>query len=474
MDGSAAKRGRGRGGAVVRGGRGGARPSPPPSQPGMATTGPSAEGPPPTVRPVAPSGAAAVAMGAGGGLSGPSFTNDILNHLPPPKRQEMLSLVARFRTRQIHIQEFSTASRALLGEKLYAVLAHGMNMARVQPNLGGGAAAAAAPLSSGSPVDAAGGSVGGMPVPHSSALAPAERSGGAASGEFDVNKLDSAALQDVIQYSGVDLRAEAEMIMRHDSHVGSVPLGRDPRMQHDFFLNGARLRALISAAVVPRGITDMSEDCLEMIALAAQRRLANVISQLAAISRHRADYGRASYKIKIDNDPKRQLWLVDQYMAAENERVRTGQGGFGSADALALARAKAKKAEKRASEDVAVKTKLANVTAAVATGLQQKSWMMDPSALAASLPDSSVSSAGAGASSVLSRDAKTMPLHFSQAASMTPVSDRELQAQFVSRTINLRDLVYWAENDPHMRHSTMLLSLYSQLGGVAAAPPSSQ
>lgn len=312
-------------------------------------------------------------------------------------------------------------------------------------------------------------------------------------GGFDVNRLDTAALQDVIQYSGVDLKAEAEMILR--THEASYPLAngggamqgagtyaRDVRLHHDYYFNSAPLRALISKAVCPRGITDMSEDCLDMIALAAARRLGNIISQLASISRERVDAGRARFKIKIENDPRRQMWLVEQYLRAEGQRVASGQGasgtgGPGSAEALARA-AKLRKAERRAGEDVAVKTKLANVTAAVATGLQLKSWMTDPAALAAAIPESSPATAGAsggagegdggvsggiGGSTAASGSTGGAPtLHFGQAPSMTPTSDRELQAQFAARTITLADLIHLAEGDPHLRHSNILISLYNQ------------
>jgi hypothetical protein len=273
--------------------------------------------------------------------------------------------------------------------------------------------------------------------------------------DFDVNKLDSAALQDVIQYSGVDLKAEAEMIQRHDMFLSqaTTPSARDPRIHHDYYFNSHRLKGIVSACVLPRHITDMSEVCLDMLGMAVATRLANVIQELVEISKHRVDWPRSHFKIKIDNDPKRQLWLVDQYLAAESERVKSGHGGLGTADALAIARAKMKKTERRAGEDVAVKTKLANVTAAVATGLQLKSWMTDPSALSAPpVPDNSNEQSGVPTK---------LPLHFSQAPSMTPISDRELQAQFTARTVTLKDLIYCAENDPKLRHSVFLLSLYN-------------
>lgn len=279
---------------------------------------------------------------------------------------------------------------------------------------------------------------------------------------FDVNKLDSSALQDVIQYAGIDLKAEQEMIARSYESAsvtgGNVPMGRDPRMHHIYYFSPMRLKSLISAAVRPKGITDMSEDCLDMIALATTRRLANLLTELSAISKNRIDQGRSRFKIKIENDPKRQIWLVEQFLIAENERSQL-RGSFGSGGDNMAMRAKLKKVEKRASEDVAVKTKLANITAAQAVGLQVKSWMTDPSTLA---PHSQP--ADSSSSTLMDSDSNArMPLHFSQAPTMTPTTDRELLAQFANRTITLKDLVALAESDPHLRHSSILLSLYSQL-----------
>lgn len=370
----------------------------------------------------------------------------------------MLNLVARFRNRQMSIQEFLATSRTLLGEQLYAVLARGMSAAARPASVGSvGSSTTVTPTTRPGPSMPNLGNGSSFAASSTDEIvattAPAEDDNG-----FDVNRLDSAALQDVIQYSGVDLRAEAEMIMRgHESFLSSVnvPVGKDPRMHYESFLNGLRMKALISAAVMPRGITDMSEDCLDMLALAVQQRLLRVISELVDISKNRCEWGRAAFKIKIDNDPKKQLWLVDQTLAAENERVKSGQGGLGSADSLAIARAKLKRGERRPGEDVAVKTKLANVTAAVATGLQIKSWMTDPSALAAPQPpDSTQPHDPAGPTKI--------PLHFSQAPSMTPITDRELQSQLAARYVSLKDFIYFAENDSHLRKSNLLLSLYQQ------------
>lgn len=285
----------------------------------------------------------------------------------------------------------------------------------------------------------------------------------------DVNKLDSAALQDVMQYSGVDLKAEAEMIYRSQDTISQTYLqstihtGRDARLNYDYFFNEQRLKTLVSQSVYPRGVTDLSEDCLEMIAMAVQQRLLKVISELAAISRHRCDVGRARFKIKVENDPKKQLWLVDQFHNQEGERWRNGKGSLTSSDSLAAARAKQKKVERRMGEDVAVKTKLANVTAAAATGLQMKSWMTDPSAYAD--PSAMVSSSNLADGAALGgggdEGPTIIPLHFSQAPSMTPITDRELQAHYAQRTINIRDLIYFAENDPHLRRTAFLVSLYN-------------
>lgn len=67
-----------------------------------------------------------------------------------------------------------------------------------------------------------------------------DRRAPSASDEIDSSKIDSNSLQDVISYSGVDLKEEAENIMRsNDTFASSMALHmtEDFRSKPEYFFN---------------------------------------------------------------------------------------------------------------------------------------------------------------------------------------------------------------------------------------------
>lgn len=283
----------------------------------------------------------------------------------------------------------------------------------------------------------------------------------------DVTKMDSASLQDVIQYSGIDLRAEAEMIeseLHMPAYATGGPASQDKRIRPDYFFNMPRMRAIVYMAAKARGIATVSDEVFELIALAVQRRLHNIITGISEISKHRVDIGRLGFKIKVENDPKKQIWLLEkvyeEQMEKQQEALLQGQTvKQGDAD-----KNKAKKpagSEKKSTgEDVIVKTRLANTTALAALGLQQKSWM---SAGIVGLQQQATGKPGEPEDSSKDSaaiDSVKIPLHFSQAPSVTPSTDRDLMMQISQRTISLKDLVFYCERDPHLVRSAIMLTLY--------------
>lgn len=284
----------------------------------------------------------------------------------------------------------------------------------------------------------------------------------------DVTKMDSASLQDVIQYSGIDLRAEAEMIeseLHMPAYASGGPASQDLRIRPDYFFNMPRMKAIVYMAAKARGIATVNDEVFELMALALQRRLHNIVTGISEISKHRVDIGRLGFKIKVENDPKKQIWLLEkvyeEQLEKQQEALLQGQTVKpGDAD-----KNKAKKPtgseKKTTGEDVIVKTRLANTTALAALGLQQKSWMsagivglqQQQSASKPGEPEDSSKDSTAV-------DSVKIPLHFSQAPSVTPSTDRDLMMQISQRTISLKDLVFYCERDPHLVRSAIMLTLY--------------
>lgn len=285
----------------------------------------------------------------------------------------------------------------------------------------------------------------------------------------DVTKMDSASLQDVIQYSGIDLSAEAEMIQ--SDFATAMPAGgfaaQDVRLRPDFFLNPARLKAIVYMAARSRGLTSVNEDVFDLLALAVQRRLGNVISGMAEISKHRVDIKRSSFKIKVENDPKKQLWLLEKLLEEAEDRMQTGPEDKAAKGKKAGAAGTGEKSKGTGGgEDVLVKARLANTTALAALGVQQKSWMtagivgLQAATAATRNPETTPSDSADPNASGEPVEPVKIPLHFSQAPSLTPATDRDLAAVIAQRRLTVKDLVFYCERDPHLARSKIMLTLY--------------
>lgn len=453
---------------------------------------------------------------------GLSLAQDILPHLSPVNRLEMIKLVEQLRSKQMSLPDFLNQSRILIGEVMYPVLLHGMGIKGPIPGTGGirvtqdgrppfpafnnfhgnsRPSENLVELNRGSVTTTEGPRIGITPMSDSAMGARNFVNNQVSAGSTEKSskiddedqKMDATALQDVMQYAGVDLKAEAEMVLRPQLPATRTPYhqARDVRIDCGFYCNPIRLKSLITAAVVPKGIREMGEDTLTLIALAVTRRIATLFERASSASKHRVAMHRGRFKIKIENDSRRQISLVDRFWTLQESKSTSlvnsqsftsmsslsfpntnaiSSGGPGSqihsashVDPRNMIR-KGMVGGGKGGEDVAVKTKIANVTAAAAAGLTMKSWMTEAATMEASVSSSGTvskfSNRDAGSQDGQSSSGMTL----SQAPSMTPVSDRELSVQFASRTVSVGDLLFVAETDPHLsRHSSLLTCLYNQL-----------
>ena len=182
----------------------------------------------------------------------------------------------------------------------------------------------------------------------------------------DVTKMDRQSLQDVIQYSGVNLKEEEENIRKADRFVEyRASAASDHRSQVEQIVNIGPLMDL-ALKIAERNGLEIDQNSLSPLVHGVQQYLIEFISKCAYTSRHRIDFAKNKFQIKVDNDPRKQLLVLDSFESELNDRQGDGD------------EPRAKKSKKRnlnEREDVAVKTRLANVTAAAALGIPQKSWM---------------------------------------------------------------------------------------------------
>lgn len=385
--------------------------------------------------------------------SGISSSADFASQLPAHIRKPMQDLVQELKAGRLSSQDFYTRARELLGEPLYSRLMQNMkqnSVGRMQP-----------PAPSMQQIVQ-------PPLPPTNTIV----FGGATS---DKN-IDSAALQDVMQYAGVDLKAEAEMILREQqqgvfsasAYSGMAGL-EDPRMDPSFFFNSARLKAIMMQAGRQYGL-EATSDAVEALAKVILRRLSGLMCKLVKYSRHRSDLARRHYKIKVENDPRKQIWLLEQMLCQtptsnssnNNNNVHKKEAESNQNDDGEEGSGEAKKKRKIAPDETAIKTKLTNLTASAASGLKLKSWMTsstasldEPVGAGSSTPANKEDKTGAG----IPEECKRMNL--SQAPSASPLTERDLIERYLGRSVSVKDLIRVLEEESgNGRRSMILHHLY--------------
>ena len=151
----------------------------------------------------------------------------------------------------------------------------------------------------------------------------------------DVNKMDSSLLQDVINYAGVDLKAESELIMKEAEranyrqqqssayslrHQGSA--GRqyiDESRKQTFIATGGQLMTLMRRIAKRSSLSQVEGDCDALLALALQQYLKSILEKCIKACRSRVELGRDMWQIEL-LDGEDATWCVD----GEGRRSRIG------------------------------------------------------------------------------------------------------------------------------------------------------
>lgn len=197
------------------------------------------------------------------------------------------------------------------------------------------------------------------------------------------------------------------------------------------------------------------------------------MESLRISSLHRVDAIRQRFQIKVENDTRKQLWVLENQLqdsasSPSSEPKQTSAEASNkplempSSTSSASSEPKSKKPKKTKPvpserEDVAVKTKLANVTALAALGIQQKSWMTSQP-----LP-SSFSSSGLIGGSSMGMDSVGGDKKTKWTSPYAGNSDKDFATKIANRTVNLQDLIFVMENDRHLSKSNILLQQYFHL-----------
>lgn len=252
---------------------------------------------------------------------------ELISTLPQTKKVEMLKLIGKYKSGEIQLADFLNASRLILGPKHYAQMATRLPQQKRAPAFPTGKPSFQATRSSSlhmpliqnlersqGDVDLDFDLVCADEQEQKTAQALRIVSEGIEDSTVDVSKMDTDSLQDVIQYSGIDLKEEADNIIRTQESflsagtAASIP--DDVRVTYEYYLNVNNLKERVSKVCKRNGLRAFNDDSLFVLSYALREKVSLMAEALHEISRHRVEYHRMRCKVKIDNDPLRQIWVL--------------------------------------------------------------------------------------------------------------------------------------------------------------------
>ncbi|EOB12559.1 hypothetical protein NBO_415g0004 [Nosema bombycis CQ1] len=235
-------------------------------------------------------------------------------------------------------------------------------------------------------------------------------------------------LQDILQYSGVDLKEEADQIVKETEHnVGYYSYDdEDVNNQMYSLLNVKLFKEYVQKLGKTRGVF-ISEDSFLLLFFILKRKLLDLVDKLEQASKVRTEYGLNEFVIKINNDLTRQLWCLEQIEKAELEKLMINRDEDENKKKI--------KKNIHEREDLVVKKKMSNTIAMAALGTKQKSWMTDEN-------------------TQISKDST----HFNSIYS--PYDDKQIEKRISERSITMRDFIYVLERDKRYNKSIFTIQHY--------------
>ncbi|XP_061429079.1 transcription initiation factor TFIID subunit 4-like [Lethenteron reissneri] len=284
---------------------------------------------------------------------------------------------------------------------------------------------------------------------------------------------DDDDINDVASMAGVNINEESA----HIAATGSDTVGTQIRSCRDeAFLSGTPLLARMQDIAKRHGVSEVPPDAVSLMSHAAQERLRGVIEKLTVIAQHRLENMKEEERYEPTNDARSQLKFFEQLDRLEKQRkdeqereilLRAAKSRSRQEDPE-QARLKQKAKEMQQAELAQMRQRDANLTALAAIGPRKKRKIDSPShgssgeggaaSGAATAAASSSSSAASSSSSSLSQAGGAAGAGQGPSgaggASGTP-APRPFSRQRITR-VNLRDLVFYLEQEREGSHSLLL------------------
>ncbi|XP_017863409.1 PREDICTED: transcription initiation factor TFIID subunit 4 isoform X4 [Drosophila arizonae] len=245
-------------------------------------------------------------------------------------------------------------------------------------------------------------------------------------------------INDVAAMGGVNLAEESQRILGCTENIGT----QIRSCKDEVFLNLPALQARIRAITAERGLDEPSQDVAVLISHACQERLKNIVEKLAVIADHRIDVIKLDPRYEPAKDVRGQIKFLEELDKAEQKRheeleremlLRAAKSRTRVEDPE-QAKMKARAKEMQRAEMEELRQRDANLTALQAIGPRKKLKL-----------DSDAAGVGVGSSG-------------SGLMSNTGTATTTLRPRI--KRVNLRDMLFFMEQEREFCRSTMLFKTY--------------
>ncbi|KCZ76410.1 hypothetical protein H311_02592, partial [Anncaliia algerae PRA109] len=246
---------------------------------------------------------------------------------------------------------------------------------------------------------------------------------------YQQEEIKTEHLHDIMQYSGIDLKQEAENITKETEEYVSYSYDavQDRENEISYFFNMHTLVDMCSKICKGKKIAVDSE-VYYLLYLGIKRKILDLFDKMISACKMRVEEELQSYVIRIDNDIRRQLWVLEQEEKKEFEKLKIER--FENDDKKKLK----KSIEER--EDLVIKKRMSNTIALQALGRQQKSWM-DAS-------DTEI---------VTDKDSQFKSLY-------SPFNEKDLEKKVNNKQITMEDYIFVMERDKRYAKSIATIQHY--------------
>lgn len=245
-------------------------------------------------------------------------------------------------------------------------------------------------------------------------------------------EIKTERLHDIIEYAGVDLKEEQENIGKEGIADMELTIGEEDKKDSvNYLFDIEMLVQYVNFIAGKRGMK-IDNSVYHALFLSLKRKLSDMIEKMVQACEFRVDYIKSNVVTKIENDIRRQLWVLEEQEKKELSKMFSKKSSDDDDDA----QKKKLKKNVQEREDLIIKKRLSNTVALAALGIQRKSWM--------------------NSDDTVGKQEKKTPFQ----SLYSPYNEKEMERKIINRKIIMDDFIYVLERDKRYNKSVFTIKEY--------------